>query len=343
MPCRPAQIISIRARVAVKCSSGVTTFLSPGVLQQLSKECEGEKRRIEAFSRTFSRVKITYNPQYSTVMTFYNAIEKPVDIYQKLGVRRYFKEMLKSAILLCAGAHVPGISGIFTTCRQQQIAEELGFQKYHEIFYDKYKVEDEYTFAIKPLMDINRLCYIYWLEAFSRTFSRVKITYNPQYSTVMTFYNAIEKPVDIYQKLGVRRYFKELKGFRLEFNNYELKLSQKESEVVRILFCIALLDVLEQIKSRLTNCQGDAKGGFPSSSECQHPRCGWHIYHWQYAQESGRVGFRKIVFWDTGLGNYGAALMAYRLPNVEEPPELKKQQSSRFNVQLENIEGDDND
>ncbi|KAI8423617.1 hypothetical protein MSG28_012682 [Choristoneura fumiferana] len=208
--------------------------------------------------------------------------------------------------------------------------EDLQDKRYEDTvrLLKKHYLPEEYTFAIKPLMDINRLRYIYWLEAFSRTFSRVKITYNPQYSTVMTFYNAIEKPVDIYQKLGVRRYF---------------KLSQKESEVVRILFCIALLDVLEQIKSRLTNCQGDAKGGFPSSSECQHPRCGWHIYHWQYAQESGRVGFRKIVFWDTGLGNYGAALMAYRLPNVEEPPELKKQQSSRFNVQLENIEGDDND
>ncbi|KAI8423615.1 hypothetical protein MSG28_012682 [Choristoneura fumiferana] len=180
--------------------------------------------------------------------------------------------------------------------------EDLQDKRYEDTvrLLKKHYLPEEYTFAIKPLMDINRLRYIYWLEAFSRTFSRVKITYNPQYSTVMTFYNAIEKPVDIYQKLGVRRYFK-------------------------------------------VNCQGDAKGGFPSSSECQHPRCGWHIYHWQYAQESGRVGFRKIVFWDTGLGNYGAALMAYRLPNVEEPPELKKQQSSRFNVQLENIEGDDND
>ncbi|KAI8423625.1 hypothetical protein MSG28_012687 [Choristoneura fumiferana] len=66
------------------------------------------------------------------------------------------KEMLKSAILLCAGAHVPGISGIFTTCRQQQIAEELGFQKYHEIFYDKYKVEDE-TINFVPARETTRI------------------------------------------------------------------------------------------------------------------------------------------------------------------------------------------
>lgn len=44
-----------------------------------------------AFSRTFSRVKITYNPQYTTVTTFYRAIEKPVDLFEKLGVKRYFK------------------------------------------------------------------------------------------------------------------------------------------------------------------------------------------------------------------------------------------------------------
>ncbi|XP_073960813.1 uncharacterized protein isoform X1 [Choristoneura fumiferana] len=164
----------------------------------------------QAFSRTFSRVKITYNPQYSTVMTFYNAIEKPVDIYQKLGVRRYFKvylvalkpryrhrgiakEMLKAAFLLAASANIPAVAGIFTTGNMHKKAEELGFEKYNEIYYVRYLINDE------------------------------------------------------------------------------------------------------------------------------------------------------IVFWDTGLGNYGAALMAYRLPNVEEPPELKKQQSSRFNVQLENIEGDDND
>jgi hypothetical protein len=41
----------------------------------------------------------------------------------------------------------------------------------------------------------------------------------------------------------------------------------------------------------------------------------------------------QIVFWDTGLGNYGAAMMAYRIPDVEEPAEVQAQTSSRFNMQ----------
>ncbi|CAH2268348.1 uncharacterized protein LOC120625317 [Pararge aegeria] len=153
-----------------------------------------------AFSRTFSRVKITYNPQYTKVVTFNRAIEKPVDLFDKLGVRRYFKiyllalktryrhrglgkEMLKAAIALSENANVPAISGIFTTARGHQMADELGFEKFNELFYVRYLIDNE------------------------------------------------------------------------------------------------------------------------------------------------------IVFWDTGLGNYGAALMAYRIPSVEEPQEIQTQASSRFNIQ----------
>ncbi|XP_045761793.1 uncharacterized protein LOC123865021 [Maniola jurtina] len=116
-----------------------------------------------AFSRTFSRVKITYNPQYTTVMTFYRAIEKPVDLYDKLGVKKYFKiyllalktryrhrgiakDMLKAAIALSVNANVPAISGIFTTARGQQIAEELGFEKFNELYYVRYLIDDQIVF-----------------------------------------------------------------------------------------------------------------------------------------------------------------------------------------------------
>ncbi|XP_053620324.1 uncharacterized protein LOC128680879 isoform X1 [Plodia interpunctella] len=116
-----------------------------------------------AFSRTFSRVKLTHNPLYSTVMTFYNTIEKPVDIFKRLDVRKYFKiyllalksryrhrgiakEMLKAAILLCANANVPAITGIFTTSRAQTVAEELGFEKYNEIYYIRYLIDEKIVF-----------------------------------------------------------------------------------------------------------------------------------------------------------------------------------------------------
>ncbi|VVC98334.1 unnamed protein product, partial [Leptidea sinapis] len=105
-----------------------------------------------AHSRTFSRVKIAYNKLYSTVTTFNNEVEKPVDVFDRLGVRRYLKiyvfalkpryrhrglakELLKAAIALCESASVPAITGLFFTARGQQIAEELGFQKFHEIYY----------------------------------------------------------------------------------------------------------------------------------------------------------------------------------------------------------------
>ncbi|XP_052751026.1 uncharacterized protein LOC128200732 [Galleria mellonella] len=117
-----------------------------------------------AFSRTFSRVKLTHNPLYTTVMTFYNEIEKPVCLYEKLGVRKYFKvyvlalksryrhrgiakEMLKAAIPLAASANVPAIAGVFTTARSQQIAEELGFEKFNEIYYIRYLIDEQIVFC----------------------------------------------------------------------------------------------------------------------------------------------------------------------------------------------------
>ncbi|CAG4945076.1 unnamed protein product [Parnassius apollo] len=117
-----------------------------------------------AFSRTFSRVKITYNPLYTSVVTFYNEIEKPVNIFDELGVRRYLKiyilalkaryrhrglanEMLKAAIALASSANVPAIAGIFTTSRGQVIAEKLGFVKYNEIYYIRYLIDDKIVFT----------------------------------------------------------------------------------------------------------------------------------------------------------------------------------------------------
>ncbi|CAH0714953.1 unnamed protein product, partial [Brenthis ino] len=117
-----------------------------------------------AFSRTFSRVKITHNAQYTTVMTFYKAIEKPIDLYEKLGVKKFFKiyvlalkpryrhrgiakEMLKAAIALSESANVPAVTGIFTTSRGQQITEELGFEKYNELYYVRYLIDDEIVFC----------------------------------------------------------------------------------------------------------------------------------------------------------------------------------------------------
>ncbi|XP_068623999.1 uncharacterized protein [Battus philenor] len=117
-----------------------------------------------AFSRTFSRVKLTYNLLYANIMTFYNEVEKPVDLYDKLDVKKYLKiyalavkrmyrhkgiakEMLKSALSLAASAHVPAISGIFTACGNQRIAEELGFIKFNEIPYNKYLSDDQVLFT----------------------------------------------------------------------------------------------------------------------------------------------------------------------------------------------------
>lgn len=51
--------------------------------------------------------------------------------------------MLKAAIGLSESANVPAISGIFTTGRGQQIAEELGFEKFNELYYIRYIINDE--------------------------------------------------------------------------------------------------------------------------------------------------------------------------------------------------------
>ncbi|XP_045540265.1 uncharacterized protein LOC106718280 [Papilio machaon] len=116
-----------------------------------------------AFSRTFSRVKLTHNPLYSKVMKFYNEIEKPIDLFKEMGVRRYLKfyvialkgryrhrgiakEMLKAARELAASANVPAIAGIMTTSRGQVIAESLGFVKYNEIYYIRYLIDDQIAF-----------------------------------------------------------------------------------------------------------------------------------------------------------------------------------------------------
>ncbi|CAB3225916.1 unnamed protein product [Arctia plantaginis] len=117
----------------------------------------------DAFSRTFSRVKLTYNPLYSSVIKFYNDIEKPVNIFDILKVKRYFKvyilalkqryrhrgiakEMLKAAETLSRSANVPALAGIFTTNRLQVVAEELGYKKLNEIYYIRYLVDGEIVF-----------------------------------------------------------------------------------------------------------------------------------------------------------------------------------------------------
>ncbi|XP_048487335.1 uncharacterized protein LOC105394365 [Plutella xylostella] len=117
-----------------------------------------------SFSRTFSRVKMTYDPIYTSVMTFYNEVERPVDLFDKLQVRRYSKVyvlalknryrhrgigklMLKAAIELTKSAGVPAAAGIFTTGRGQAIADQLGFQKFNEVYYSRYLVDDKIVFA----------------------------------------------------------------------------------------------------------------------------------------------------------------------------------------------------
>ncbi|CAG5043896.1 unnamed protein product [Parnassius apollo] len=117
-----------------------------------------------SFSRTFSRVKLTYNINYTNIMTFYNEIEKPVNLYQLLDIRKYLKvyvvavktnfqhrglvkKMLKSAISLSASANVPAIAGIFTAQRLQDIAEELGFVKLNEILYKNFVINDKVIFT----------------------------------------------------------------------------------------------------------------------------------------------------------------------------------------------------
>lgn len=51
--------------------------------------------------------------------------------------------MLKAAVLLSESASVPAIAGIFTTNRLQEIANDLGYTKLHEIYYIRYLIDGE--------------------------------------------------------------------------------------------------------------------------------------------------------------------------------------------------------
>ncbi|GBP37537.1 hypothetical protein EVAR_28789_1 [Eumeta japonica] len=60
---------------------------------------------------------------------------------------RVLKEMLKAAMEVCKSAFLPAIAAVFCTARSQQIAQELGFEKYNEIYYVRYLIDDEVVFA----------------------------------------------------------------------------------------------------------------------------------------------------------------------------------------------------
>ncbi|KPJ08049.1 hypothetical protein RR48_04156 [Papilio machaon] len=163
------------------------------------------------------------------------------------------------------------------------------------------------------------------LGAFSRTFSRVKLTHNPLYSKVMKFYNEIEKPIDLFKEMGVRRYLKfyviALKG------RYRHRGIAKEMlKAARELAASANVPAIAGI---MTTSRGQVIAeslGFVKYNE---------IYYIRYLIDD------QIAFFDTGLGNYGAALMGYRIPDVEEPVEVQPQRSSRFNIQPITTEDDD--
>ncbi|CAF4941543.1 unnamed protein product [Pieris macdunnoughi] len=159
-------------------------------------------------------------------------------------------------------------------------------------------------------------------QAFSRTFSRVKITYNPLYSTVVAFNNELEKPVNLFEKLGVRRYFKI----------YVLALKPRyrhrgiSKEMLKGAISLSMSANVPAIAGFFTTGRGQQIAdslGFVKFNE---------IYYVRYIIDD------QIVFWDTGLGNYGSALMGYRIPSIEEPEEIQPQASSRFNVQVANDE-----
>ncbi|KAG7296662.1 hypothetical protein JYU34_020507 [Plutella xylostella] len=57
------------------------------------------------------------------------------------------KLMLKAAIELTKSAGVPAAAGIFTTGRGQAIADQLGFQKFNEVYYSRYLVDDKIVFS----------------------------------------------------------------------------------------------------------------------------------------------------------------------------------------------------
>ncbi|KAJ2944833.1 hypothetical protein O0L34_g1727 [Tuta absoluta] len=116
-----------------------------------------------AFSRTFSKVKLTYNPIYTSVMKFYNELESKIKLNDQLDCKKYLKiyvvalkaryrhrgitkELLKSAKGLAASAFIPAMAGIFQTARMHKIAEEIGFEKYFEIYYIRYLIDGQIIF-----------------------------------------------------------------------------------------------------------------------------------------------------------------------------------------------------
>ncbi|XP_063373384.1 uncharacterized protein LOC134661307 [Cydia amplana] len=161
-------------------------------------------------------------------------------------------------------------------------------------------------------------------NAFSRTFSRVKLTYNPLYSTVMKFYNEVEKPVDLFEKLGVKKYLKVyIMALKHRYRHRGIG-----AELLKATFPLAASGFIPAVTGIIStgHMQKEAeKLGFQKFNE---------IYYVRYLIDD------EILFWDTGLGNYGAALMGYRLPDVEEIPELQTARSSRFQV-IEPTEEDD--
>ncbi|CAG9122281.1 unnamed protein product [Plutella xylostella] len=143
------------------------------------------------------------------------------------------KLMLKAAIELTKSAGVPAAAGIFTTGRGQAIADQLGFQKFNEVYYSRYLVDENVRFWMGELM----------LKAALELSASAGVPPRPASAP-----RAAARP--------------------------------------------------ERTSS-------------PSRSTV------------------------KIVFSDTGVGNYSAALMAYRIPEVEEAEELMRGMSSRYTVQGE--------
>ncbi|CAH0403362.1 unnamed protein product [Chilo suppressalis] len=254
-----------------------------------------------AFTRTFSRVKLTHNPLYTTIMKFYNEVENPVDIFEKLGVRKYFKvyilalkqryrhrgiakEMLKAAIPLAASANVPAIAGIFTTARSQQIAEEIDFEKLHEIYYIRYLI-DEQIGSAKFLLDA--------LDRLQRR--AIRIIGN----------QAVTKHLE---PLQLRRDVVSLSAFYRLYHGEVRMAGVAGRSAVSAIFASGL-------HLHLTSGEVESFVG-PI-----------------YKKKNKNLRKYKVVFWDTGLGNYSAALMAYRIPEIEEAVEIKQHGSSRFNVQ----------
>lgn len=152
--------------------------------------------------------------------------------------------------------------------------------------------------------------------AFSRTFSRVKLTYNPIYTTIMTYFREIEKTVDVYSSLDVRKYMKVYalavkpryrhRGIAKEL--LRAGIQQTASASIAAIAGIFTAGRIQTLAAQL---------GFNKLNE---------VYYSRYLVDE------KLVFYDTGQGNYGGALMAFRIPDVEEPPDVQRELHSRFDV-----------